>query len=51
MLNLRVIGPPCTHTQSLKMALHPSAKAMTFDDLKLRYGALKFQDVLAVFIA
>jgi len=47
----RVIGPPRTHTQSLKMALHPSAKAMTFDDLKLRYGALKFQDVLAVFIA
>ena len=33
------------------MACHPSAKAVSFDDLKFRYGALKFQDVLADFIA
>ena len=47
----RIIGPPCARTQSVKMARHPSAKAVTFDDLKLRYGAPKFQDALADFIA
>jgi hypothetical protein len=33
------------------MARHPSAKAVKFDDLKFRYGAHKFQDALADFIA
>ena len=47
----RIIGPPCAYTQSVKMAQHPSAKAVTFDNLKLRYSAPKFQDVLADFIA
>ena len=46
-----VAGPPCACTQSVKMARRPSVKAVTFDDLKLRYGALKFQDALADFIA
>jgi len=40
----------CTCTQSMKMACHPSAKAVTFDNLKLRYGTLQFQDILADFI-
>jgi len=35
----------------IQQACHPSVKAITFDDLKLRYSALKFQDVLANFIA
>jgi len=47
----RIIGPPHAHAQSVKMACHPSAKATTFDDLKFRYSALKFQDALADFIA
>jgi hypothetical protein len=47
----RVSGPPCVRTQSAKMARHPSVKAVTFDDLKLRYGALEFQDALADYIA
>ena len=47
----RIIGPPCAHTQSVKMAQHPSVKAVTFDDLQLRYGTLEFQDALADFIA
>ncbi len=46
----RVTGPLCACTQSMKMAHHPSVKAVTFDNLKLRYGALQFQDMLANFI-
>jgi hypothetical protein len=47
----RIIGPPCTRVQSVKMTDHPSAKAVTYDDLKLRYSAPRFQDALADFIA
>ena len=46
-----IIGPPCTCTQCVKMARHPSAKAVSFDDLELAYGALNFQDALADFVA
>ncbi|KAI9437471.1 hypothetical protein H4582DRAFT_1815428 [Lactarius indigo] len=38
-------------TQCLKMTLHPSTKAASFDDLAMRYGAVEFQDTLADFIA
>ena len=47
----RIIGPPHARTQSVVMTLHPSAKAVTFNRLKSRYGAPKFQDMLADFIA
>jgi hypothetical protein len=47
----RIIGPPCACVQSVKMTDHPSAKAITYDDLKLRYSAPRFQDALADFIA
>lgn len=47
----RIIGPPCPRTQCVKMARHPSVKAVSFDALQIQYGALKFQDALADFIA
>ena len=47
----RIIGPPRARAQSVKMTLHPSAKAVTFNCLKSRYGAPNFQDALADFIA
>jgi len=47
----RIIGPPCIHVQCVKMTCHPSAKAVSFDTLKIQYGALKFQDELADFVA
>ena len=47
----RIIGPPCARVQSVTMTNHPSAKAVTYDDLKSRYSAPRFQDALADFIA
>lgn len=47
----KISGPPCTHAQHVKMARHPSVKAVSFDVLKSQYGALNFQDALANFIA
>jgi hypothetical protein len=47
----RIIGPPYAHVQSVKMTDHPSAKAIIYDNLKLRYSAPRFQDALANFIA
>ena len=47
----RTIGPPHVRAQSVKMARHPSAKAIMFEDLKFGYGALEFQDALADFVA
>jgi hypothetical protein len=44
-------GPPRARTLSLKMALHPSRKAVSWDDLDRRYGAVEFQDALADFLA
>lgn len=44
-------GPPGPTTRSLKMALHPSIKAVTFDDIDRLYKAVQFQDALAEFIA
>ena len=45
------IGPPRPGAQRLKMALHPTLRTVSFDDLALRYGAVDFQDALADFIA
>ena len=45
------IGPLQVGTQYLKMALHPTIKAVTFDQLATSYGAIDFQDALADFIA
>ena len=45
------IGPPQPHTGYLKMAQHPTIKAVTFDDLAMKYGAVDFMDALADFIA
>ena len=47
----RPIGPPCPGAQTLKMARMPNLKAVSFDDLARKYGAIEFQDVLADFIA
>ncbi|KAH9164725.1 hypothetical protein EDB89DRAFT_2116221 [Lactarius sanguifluus] len=44
-------GPPQPATRCIKMTLHPSTKATSFDDLAVRYGAVEFQDALADFIA
>ncbi|KAH8991902.1 hypothetical protein EDB86DRAFT_3065110 [Lactarius hatsudake] len=44
-------GPPQPATQCIKMTLHPSTKATSFDDLAARYGAVEIQDALADFIA
>ncbi|KAN0142113.1 hypothetical protein V8E53_000575 [Lactarius tabidus] len=42
----------CMHCpRFLKMARHPTAKAVTFDNLSAQYGAVEFQDCLADFIA
>lgn len=49
--SVRSIGPPRPTTRALKMAQHPSAKAVSFDDLHELYGATQFQDALADFIA
>ncbi len=44
-------GPPQPAARCIKMTLHPSTKATSFDDLTERYGAVDFQDALADFIA
>ena len=46
----RIIGPPWTHTQYMKMTRHPTAKRVSFNGLKTRYGAPNFQDALADFV-
>ncbi len=45
------IGPPHPGTWSLKMTRNPTLKAVSFDELAQKYGAIDFQDVLADFIA
>ena len=45
------IGPPIPTPRSVKMARSPSVKAVSFDDLARRYGAVSFQDELADFVA
>ena len=47
----KIIRPPCTCAQHVKMTRHPSVKAVSFDILKTQYGTLNFQDALANFIA
>ncbi|KAH9059259.1 hypothetical protein EDB87DRAFT_1577735 [Lactarius vividus] len=45
---------PVVHLQSrrfLKMAQHPTVKAVSFEELSEKYGAVDFQDCLADFIA
>ncbi|KAF8264342.1 hypothetical protein EI94DRAFT_1772698 [Lactarius quietus] len=44
-------GPPVPVLRSIHMTLHPSLKAVSFNDLAVKYGALDFQDALADFIA
>ncbi|KAN0131568.1 hypothetical protein V8E53_010676 [Lactarius tabidus] len=45
------IGPPCPGARSLKIARTATLKAVSFDDLAQKYGAIEFQDALADFIA
>ena len=45
------IGPPCPVSRSLKMAQNPMLKAVSFNNLAYKYGAIDFQDALADFIA
>jgi hypothetical protein len=48
---LKPSGPPDPCARSIKMAKHPSIRAVSFDTLATSYGALDFQDALADFIA
>lgn len=45
------LGPPRVRAQNIKMAQNPTKKAVSFVDLARKYGALKFQDTLADYIA
>ena len=45
------IAPPIPTPRNVKMARNPTAKAVSFDDLARRYGAVYFQDELADFVA
>ena len=47
----RIPDPPRVPTQTVKMALNPTAKLVTFDVLAHNYGAVGFQDALADFLA
>jgi hypothetical protein len=49
--SLTPIGPPHPGARSLKMARTATLKAVSFDDLARKYGAIEFQDALADFIA
>ncbi len=51
VLSAKPIGPPCPGPRSLKMTQNPTLKAVSFDDLAQKYGAIDFQDALADFIA
>jgi len=44
-------GPLRACSLTLKMAQHPSQKAVSWGDLDQRYGAVEFQDTLADFLA
>ncbi|KAN0140483.1 hypothetical protein V8E53_001692 [Lactarius tabidus] len=44
-------GPLQPSPYCIKMALHPTRKAVSFDDLAESYGAVDFQDALADYIA
>jgi hypothetical protein len=44
-------GPPLPSARCIKIALHPTLKAVSFDDLAESYGAIDFQDALADYIA
>ena len=45
------IGAPCPGARSLRMAKAPALKAVSFDNLAHKYGAIDFQDALADYIA
>ena len=45
------IGPPVPVPRTLRMARHPSLKAVSFNDIAEKYHAMDFQDALADFIA
>jgi hypothetical protein len=45
------IGPPEAYNGSLLMALNPTIKAVSFDELDTKYGAVEFQDALSDFVA
>ncbi|KAF8256711.1 hypothetical protein EI94DRAFT_1640016, partial [Lactarius quietus] len=44
-------GPPVPVPHTTQMALNPTLKAVSFDDLADKYGAWDFQDAIADFIA
>ena len=44
------IGPPLAYNGYLKMTLHPTIKAVSFQILAQEYGAASFQDALADYI-
>ena len=44
------IGPPHAHPQTVKIAVTPSSKAVSFEDITKFYNAIQFQDALGDFI-
>jgi hypothetical protein len=44
------IGPPRSSACHLKIAINPSARAVSFSNIIWKYGAVDFQDVLGDFI-
>ncbi|KAI9448874.1 hypothetical protein BJY52DRAFT_1206479 [Lactarius psammicola] len=51
VLSAKPIEPPQPGACHLRMTQHPTLKAVSFDDLAQKYGAIDFQDALADFIA
>jgi hypothetical protein len=45
------IGPLQCRTRIIKMTQHPTVKAVSFNTLAEKYGAVEFQDTLADYIA
>jgi hypothetical protein len=50
LLSRALLEPPRACAQRIKMAQHPSVKAVSFREIPSRYGAHLFQDALADFI-
>jgi hypothetical protein len=50
-ISAKPIGPPRPGARSLRMTRHPTLKAVSFNELAQKYGAVEFQDALADFIA
>ena len=48
--SLHLLGPLCPETWIIQMTQHPTRRAVLFNNLAYHYGAINFQDALALFI-